>query len=306
MFTRVALSFSVAVIAMWIGSVVYISLFPEDNMPNYVRDDGRVTIVATIYPLAYLAMDLDPVADVTTIVGPGIEPHEYEPTINDVKQMQDAEIFLFNGEVDEWAAQSIEDRRRGITIDVLRSLAVKDSESDAAVDPHVWLDPVYAEEIVRQIGQQLEYVDPIRADVIAQNVETKVAEIRGVDIAYRAALTNCLIPEIVTTHSAFSYLSKAYGFTAYSAMGLSPDEEPNAATISELVDLVRAHDVPTVFAETLVGDRLATTIANEADATVDTLNPIESLTPGYDESSGYTAIMMENLEKLKTAMVCMP
>jgi zinc transport system substrate-binding protein len=288
-------------IGLWVGAFAYFSFFPEERIPDYSKDDGRISIVATMYPIAYFAMDLDPVADITTIIGPGVEPHDYEPTIRDVQTMQDAELFLVIREIDEWAVDAMTDRN-GPTIDVMASLGL-DPEG---FDPHVWLNPFFAETIVRRIGQQLQYIDPTRAAVIAQNVEAKIAEIRKIDTAYRTELSNCEIPVIVTAHDAFQYLAEAYDFTAVGIAGINPDAEPSAAAVAEIVDRVRTYHAPTVFFETLTSDKLAKTIAEEAGATSEVLDPLESLTPGHDAATGYTDTMRKNLEKISAAMVCRP
>ena len=100
---RLLFRISLGLIAIWAAGFAYLTFFPENQMFDLTKDAGRISITATIYPLAYFATGLDPAADVTTIIGAGVEPHEYEPTINDVKVMQDAELLLVNGTIDEWA-----------------------------------------------------------------------------------------------------------------------------------------------------------------------------------------------------------
>jgi zinc transport system substrate-binding protein len=297
---RLLFRISLVIIAACAAGLAYVTFFPENNGPDYSKDDGRISIVTTIYPLAYFATGLDPAADVAVIVGSGIEPHDYESTINDVKAMQDAELLVMNGVVDDWAERAIESGRNGPTIAVLDALGLPKT------DPHVWLDPVYAEHIVRMIGGQLALIDPSRANVINENVEKKVAEILTVDAAYRAGLTNCEVPEVVSAHEAFNFLAQRYGFTVYGVTGINPEEEPSAAAVAEIVDLVRAHRITTVYFEELTSDALAKTIATETGAKSDVLDAIESLTPGHEVATGYTDIMLENLEKLSGAMVCRP
>lgn len=298
MFFRIALVISLVIITAWAIGLAYISFFPEHNGPDASKDDGRISVVATTYPLAYFAMDLDPAADITVIVGSGVEPHDFEPSIDDVKRMQDAELLLVNGGIDAWAERGIEDGRNGPTVSALTELELSD------VDPHFWLDPVYAEEMVRIIGAQLAFLDPTRAEVIRENVEMKVAALREVDAAYRAELQNCEIPEIVTAHEAFNFLANAYGFTAHGVTGMNPEEEPSAAGIAAVIDLVRERRITTVYFEEMASDELAVTIAQETGAKSDVLDPMESLTPGYDAATGYTEIMLANLEKLSDAMLC--
>ena len=295
LFIRIALG----IVSVFVVGFIYITLFPQNAMPDYSQDDGRISVVATMYPLAYFAMGLDPFADITVIVGSGMEPHDYEPSIQDVKVIQDAEILLANGVIDEWALRALDaDGRVHDTIVALEYLEL------SKTDPHFWLDPSYAETLVRHIGDQLIRIDPTRADVIRANVEEKVSALRDVDDAYRAGLQHCTIPEVVTAHEAFGFLARAYNFTAHGISGLNPEEEPSAAAIAEIVDLVRVRGITTVYFETLTNDALAETIALETGAKSDVLDPIESLTPGYDAATGYTVLMLENLEKLSGAMLC--
>lgn len=298
---RIALGFSIVFIAVWIGALTYISVFPENQMFDFTKNDGRVSIVATIYPLAYFAMDIDPAADIVTIINQGIEPHGYEPTINDVKALQNAEILLVNGTIDEWALRAVEgDGRAHSAILALDALNLPE------FDPHFWLDPVYAQGIVFDIGHQLEQADPTNAEVIYKNTQRKIAELSEIDAEYRKTLVNCEVPEIVTAHQSFDFLARRYGFAVHGVTGLNPEEEPSASAIADLVDLVRTHHITTVFFESLTSDALAKTIAEEAGVRVDVLDPMESLSAGHEASTGYTAIMLENLEKLSNAMVCHP
>lgn len=295
---RIALGFSVVFIVVWIGALTYISLFPENQMPDYTKDDGKVSIVATMYPLAWLVSDLDPSATVTTIVGPGIEPHDFSPTIDDVKRMERAELFIVNRMIDEWAVDAITDRK-GPTVSVMEMLNFPSLE-----DPHVWLDPVLMQEVVKEIGGQLELIDPKNADVIRENVAKKLLVLRGVDDEYRAGLASCSIPEIVSSHDAFGFLAKRYGFTVHSIAGISPEDEPSTSKLVELTDLIRSRNITTVFFEELASPALAKTLADETDAKTDVLDAIESLSSEESERLEYPGIMEKNLAKLKAAMVC--
>ncbi|MEK7633075.1 MAG: metal ABC transporter substrate-binding protein [Patescibacteria group bacterium] len=295
---RIALGFSLAFIAVWIGAFTYISLFPENQIPDYTKDDGKVSIVATIYPLAWMASDLDPAATVTTIVGPGLEPHDFSPTIDDVKKIQDAELLINNGGVDAWADDIINDHRGGPTISVLTMLQYPET------DLHVWLDPVLMQRIVESIGGQLELIDPKNADVIRDNVSKKIAVLQRIDDDYRAGLASCSIPEIVSSHDAFGFLAKRYGFTVHSIAGISPEDEPSTSKLVELTDLIRSRSITTVFFEELASPALAKTLADETGAKSDVLDVIESLASEESERLEYPGIMEKNLVKLKAAMVC--
>lgn len=294
---RLLFRISIVIIVLCIGAFTFLSFFSKNQISDSLNDNEKISIVATIYPLAYFAAGLDPAAEVVTIVGPGMEPHDFEPTMGDVKAIQDASLLLVNRVVDEWAVDAASNRK-GPTIYALDSLNLP------LEDPHVWLDPIYAQKIVRDIGSQLELIDPSRAEVIRANVEKKVAEIVAIDAAYRETLSSCEIREVVSAHEAFNFLADRYSFTIYGVSGINPEEEPSAAAIAQMMDIVRSHHITIVFFESLSNDALSKTIAQETNVRSEVLDPIESLTAGFEASTGYTEIMMLNLQKLSTAMIC--
>ena len=298
---KVLFRLSLVIVVLFVVGEVVFWISPSDSPINggevYKKNDGRISIVATIYPLAYLASDLDPVADVTTIVGPGLEPHEYSPTIEDAKKIHDAELLIVNGGVDSWIdSASLE--RNSPTISVLEMLSYPPS------DPHVWLDPVLMQNIVQSIGGQLELIDPMRAEVIRDNVTRRIAILQGIDDAYRTGLASCQVREIVSSHNAFDFLAKRYGFTVDGIAGFSPEDEPSASKLVELTNLIRSHHITTVFFEELVNPALAKTLANETGVKTDVLDAIESLSSDEAARLEYSGIMESNLTKLRAAMLC--
>jgi zinc transport system substrate-binding protein len=110
---------------------------------------------------------------------------------------------------------------------------------------------------------------------------------------------------LVTTHAAFGHLAARYGLTQLALAGLSPESEPGPRELERLVDDVRASGATTVFAEPLVSDRLAETVAREAGVEVATLDPIEGL--GEERLAAgedYLSVMRDNLVALRKALGC--
>ncbi|MEK9155123.1 MAG: zinc ABC transporter substrate-binding protein [Patescibacteria group bacterium] len=283
------------------GSVLLLTTFKDQTLPAEVSDD-TISIVATIYPMAYFADGLLPDASITTIIEPGVEPHDFSPTLDDVKTMLDADILLIVGgvetPVDAWAMDVWNDRA-----EAGKSVIVASAFSSHS-DPHVWLDPVYSQETVRQIGRTLTVLFPDDREAIEAGVHAKVAVLAGLDAEYQAGLASCEIREIVSAHDAFGYLARRYDFTVHSIAGISPEDEPSASALADLADLIRERKITTVFFEELLSDDLARTLADETGAKIDVLDPIESLTSEYKSQIGYAGIMKENLQKLRSAMVC--
>ena len=102
---------------------------------------------------------------------------------------------------------------------------------------------------------------------------------------------------------AFGYLAAQYGLTQVGITGLSPDEEPNPATLARVTDFVRTNKVRTIYYETLINPAIARTVASETGARTLVLDPIEGITD-QSEGNDYFMIMRSNLENLKEGQPC--
>lgn len=171
------------------------------------------------------------------------------------------------------------------------------------LDPHVWLSPALAVQEVRNIEAALAKADPENAASFKQNADAYVAQLERLDQDFSSALANAKRKDFITQHAAFGYLAQEYGLTQVPIAGLSPDQEPSAAQMTEIVKFAKEHQVKTIFFETLVSSKVAETIAREIGAKTAVLNPIEGLT-AEDEAAGrdYLSLMRQNLEALKAAL----
>lgn len=251
------------------------------------RSSAGTTVVAAFYPLAWAAARIggDDV-EVKNLTPAGAEPHDIELTPRDVEAILDADLVLYAGGGFQPAVEdALADRADG-SLDVLAG----DS------DPHVWLDPVRFASIVVEIGAALGRSEPAAA---------LAGELERLDGEFRSGLESCERSEIVTTHAAFGHLAARYGIEQLSLTGTAPEAEPSPRELERLVDEVRSSGATTVFAEPLVSDRLAETVARETGATVATLDPVEGLS---DErlaaGEDYLSVMRDNLVALRAALGC--
>jgi zinc transport system substrate-binding protein len=250
--------------------------------------DGRPTVVAAFYPLAWaaerVAGDRYPVVDLTP---PGAEPHDVELSPRDVEAIRDAELVVYAGGGFQPAVEDAVADRDDPSLDVLRA-----GETDA----HIWLDPVRFSATARSLGDALGR--PAAGRRLAKAIE-------GLGREYEERLRSCERRTFVSSHAAFGHLAARYGLTARSLAGTSPEAEPGPRELERLVDEVRAAGVTTVFTEPLVSDRLAETVAREAGVEVATLDPIEGLSEDRIEAGDdYLTVMRQNLEALKKALGC--
>jgi zinc transport system substrate-binding protein len=244
------------------------------------------TVVASFYPLAWATEQVagNSIDEVVNLTPPGVEPHDIELSPSDVETIGDAELVVYIGGGFQPALEDAVDQRDGDSLDLLR----------AAEDPHIWLDPIRFAQAVAWIAQD-----------VGGSADDEIRELKQLDAEYRRGLADCDRRVLVTTHAAFGQLAARYGLTQLSLAGRSPESEPGPRELETLIDDVRASGATTVFAEPLVSDGLAQTVAREADVEVATLDPIEGLSEErLAAGEDYLSVMRSNLVALRQALGC--
>lgn len=182
--------------------------------------------------------------------------------------------------------------------------AAEDEHDHGSVDPHVWLDPVLAIQQVYNIRDGLTAANPAGAETYRANAESFTAQLEGLHRDYSEGLSECAHDTIVTTHQAFGYLVERYGINVQTLSGVSP-EAVSAADVVELVEFMRDNNIGYVLTEDITDIRAVNVLAEETDAEVLTLSPLESATTAQLESGvTYMDRMLENLTILETALSC--
>ncbi len=167
---------------------------------------------------------------------------------------------------------------------------------DEGEDPHIWLDPV---RFSRAVERDRRRRSARRARAVS------LAELEELDADYRSGLADCERDVIVTTPRCVRALAQRYGLTELSLAGRSPEAEPSPRELEALIEDVRASGATTVFAEPLVSDEVAETVAREAGVELATLDPLEGLGEERIEAGeDYLTVMRDNLAALREALGC--
>ena len=293
---------------------------PSPLTARAAGSETRLQIVASLYPLAYFTERVggDGV-DVTLLIEPGVETHDFEPTTGDLKKMRSADLVIYSGEAfgsagfEAWvnrATDSLGDDAPAAvgasTLDRERLLPpAADGHDTSQLDPHVWLDPTLAADQVRKIETALAAVDPESAAAYRRRAKTLIGELNSLDLEFRSVLGSCRTDVFVTSHNAYSYLAERYGLDQLAIAGTSPEAEPGPGTLAEISDRMQGLGLRHVLTEPIISPRLAQTIAEETAAEVLTLHPLENLTPAEAERGDtYFSLMRSNLETLSTVLGC--
>lgn len=266
----------------------------------------RPAIVASFYPLQYVTQRIaGDRATVTSLTPPGAEPHDLELTPKDVASVADADLVVylkgFQPAVDDAVRN---ESRAGEDVSGAADLdRTIDEDGETGADPHFWLDPVRLQAVATVVEQRLEKADPAGAATFRGNLAGLTQDLRALDGEMRAELSTCRNKDLVTSHEAFGYLAERYGMKQVGITGLSPEAEPDPATLARVADFVRQNHVRTIYYETLVSPAIAQTVAGETGARTAVLDPIEGLTP-RSKGSDYLAVMRSNLADLKEGQPC--
>lgn len=276
------------------------------------QNHTKLQVVTSFYPLEYFSEQVGGKdIEIVTLTPSGGEPHDYEPTPQDIIKVSKSDIFVINGIVEPWAQRLLPQLEKEKTtvvkmsdyVDLLNSS--DQTENIQGNDPHFWLDPISVQAQVRALRDAFMKKDPVHADHYKENAQNFIQRLADLDVTYKQALQNCEKKEIVTSHNAFAYLSYRYGFTVYSVAGFSPQEEPSPKHVAELTEVVKAKNIQYIFTEVLASSKFSDAVAQEAHVQTLVLNPIEGLTKEQrDQGENYDLLMRQNLQNLRLALQC--
>jgi len=286
----------------------------------------KLKVVASFYPIfEFIKKVGGDRVEVSTLIPVGVEPHDFEPTIQQIQNAQRANMLVYNGAGFEgsWIkkinAKFVVDSSQGL--DLTKNNRGKVSNSnDGRVDehdtnevaaepfnPHVWLDPILAKKQVENIRDGLIKIDPNNAAYYSENARKFVAELDSLDASIRSELSDCEKREFISFHNAFNYLAHRYNLTQHSVHEtISPAGEILPQRIQETIEIARNIGIDTIYSEDLLDPRLANVIAQEVpNGKVLILSPLEGIDQQEQKVGiGYVEKMNENIQNLKVGLKC--
>ena len=254
--------------------------------------------------------------DVTLLVPTGADPHDWEPTIRDRERLQKADIIIVNGiGYEHWLSSLDSKGNQGILVDTSNGIldsekhndhAEEDEHNDHAeedehrygnLDPHIWLNPVYAQLQVKNIADALSDSDSANKNYYQSNAEIYNKELDLLDSKIRIELSGCKT-DFITFHNAFSYFAKEYGLTQHTIISSNDSHgEVTPKTLEKIISLAKELDIQIIFAEESTSTKTSQIIADELGGKVLVLSPLEIVS---DET--YVEKMTQNLDSLKEAL----
>jgi manganese/zinc/iron transport system substrate-binding protein len=205
-----------------------------------------------------------PRAEVTALMGAGVDPHLYKPTRNDMKRLLEADAVFYSGLVlegrmtDTFTQLANQGKRvMPVTAGLDETKLREPPEFAGHYDPHVWMDVPLWSGCVATVADELAKLDPTHADEFRQRAVAYRARLAELD-EYVAKVINS-IPEsqrvLVTAHDAFGYFGQRYGLEVRSVQGVTTESEAGVQDVNRLVDFLVERKLPAIFVESSVNSK---------------------------------------------------
>ena len=280
-------------------------------------DGDEVSAVASVYPLAWVAEQVAPQADVTLLGAGGLEAHDLELTPDQRERLQVSDVVLFVGEIGyqpqvEEAVTSTEGAVVSLS-DVAGPPRLLEpgnvphgpgQDGDAVVDPHIWLDPEVMADAAIKTGEAFAAANPADASTYQDNAEELAGEFAELGRELDGVLGgDCTHREVIVSHQAYAYLLEPHGIEQHGVTGINPEAGAASGELAELVEEVEAEGFTHVLSEPVEGREGAETVAREAGVDLLEILPLDAVT---DEQAdvGFIGLVREQAGQFARALGC--
>jgi zinc/manganese transport system substrate-binding protein len=236
------------------------------------------------------------------IIKSGIDPHEFEPTPLDVKNVADADLVLFTGKGMEGYLSKLEEAASGKTKFInagktIPSLAMNE-EGKSVEDPHWWHSVSNVKSAAGLIADAFEKADPANAADYEKNKAAYLDSLQELERWIRVKVAE--LPhdkrKLVTSHDALQYFACDYGFTIYPVKGISTAEDSSSQHVRDIIEVIRSQGVKAVFFESIENQRALQQISNETGARIGGTLYSDGL--GDSEANTYDSMMRHNVSTI--------
>lgn len=237
--------------------------------------------------------------------------HDYTLTTTDMKAIEGADVIVMNGVgLEDFMSDALAQSKAGV-IDCSEGVALLPAPEHAGhdghdhteeYDPHIWMDPDRAAQMVENIGKGLSALDEAQAQVYQENAFDNAFLLRDRKSTLRDGIASrqpdMQLPhrELITFHDGFQYFADAFDLTILKAVEEEEGSEASAQEIKEIVSLIGEYRLPAIFTEVNGSEATARAIARETGVEICQLSMIMS---GTDSSlSAYTDAIRENVKAI--------
>lgn len=242
------------------------------------HEEARINVVTTFSTLNSFveAVGGDRV-HVQNLVPIGASPEDYQPTPQDIATLSDAQLVVENGAgIEAWLQHTIQSAGNSS----MKLLVLSDGVPKIDHNPHLWMDPMLAQQYVAKVLDALVRIDPAHRSEYERNAKAYSAQLLALQkwISKQIETIPAQQRSMIVFHNAWDYYNRRFGIRTLGVIELSPGQDPNPAYIGQLVDLAQTYHVRAVFSEPEYSPKLAQSLAKSAGIRI-----VSNL---YDDSVG--------------------
>lgn len=245
---------------------------------------------------------------VTNLVGPNGDPHEFEPSPADARNLKAAQVTFVSGEgLEGWMDRLITAsgyKGKPVVVSDGVNTRTMDEDGKTVIDPHVWNSPVNVKVWVANIEKALSEADPADAGAFKANAEAYLQKLDAMN-AYAHSKFDAVPADrrkVLTSHDAFGYFGREYNVSFLAPLGLSTETEASAADVAKLIEQIKAEGVKTYFLENSNDPRLVKQIAKATAAQPGGGLYVESLSDAKGPAPTYEKMFRYNVDQIAAAM----
>ncbi len=305
----------VTIILIIVGILMAIFVKPKNT-----RKTDKLNVVATTFSTYdFTRQIVGNKADITFLLGPGVDAHSYEPSAKDLVTIKNADVFIYiGGEMEQWVDKILEtdtiDTNKTTLIHVTDCIeTIEEQEVDGAeeehehgaFDEHIWTSPSNAIKMVKYLSEQFGKIDNNNKESYEKNAENYIKQIENVRNEIQEIVTYKKRDRLIFGDKMpMQYFLNEFGLTASAAFnGCSTEAEPGTKTITYLVNKVKEEQIPVVLYIELSTGKTAKSIANETGAKVMQIQTLHNISKDdFKNGETYVSLMERNLPVLKEAL----
>lgn len=309
------------IIVLLLGALMVLSVLSGCDKKN--DNDNKLKVVTTTFPIYDWVKEIlkDEDVDVSLLQDNGVDLHSYEPTVDDIAKINNADVFMYvGGESDGWVESVLESNKNVRVVNLLEVLgdSVKleeelegvehdhehDHEDEEEYDEHVWLSLRNAKKCVEAIKDVLCELDPTNMDRYKKNAEEYIEKLELLDQKYMEVVSNSKNNTLVFgDRFSFRYLVDDYNLNYYAAfVGCSTESEASFNTITFLAKKLDELGLTSILTIEGNNHKIAETIIKNTENKNQEILILNSMQGSILEGDTYLSIMENNLEVLKKAL----
>ena len=287
----------------------------NNKLASNMTPTEKLNIVTSVSPITNIVKNV--AGERTTLTGlvpEGINSHTFELVPSDVVKVNNADLVIIDGLGLEVNVEDVVDQAQNANPD-LQVLKLGDNtitpdqyifdysfpKEAGDPNPHLWLNVPYAMKFANLTRDKLIEMDPTNADYYTENVDRYITKLKQLDVGIMKAVQT--VPEenrkLLTYHDSWAYFAPRYGMVVIGAIQPSDFGQPTPREVANLIDQIKAENVPAIFGSEVFPTEVVDQIANEANVQiVGTLSDDDLPGNPVDPQNSYVGMMLENMENM--------